>query len=183
MPRVTKVERAAKDYPESGIAKGDTYYHWKFRYGGLRRSKTYPKPSQLTQSDFLGQVYDLADRLSGLSVDMGVEEIKSEVEAIIEEIRALGEEQASKRDNMPYQLQDSGSGETLQNRADACEEWASNLEGIDLDFDDTDEALRGEIDTEGKTEEEIDAEVEEDRQSKIQELIDEISQYSSYDGE
>lgn len=54
MPRVHR-QKAAKDYPEHGIAKGDTYYRWAFRYGGKRKSKTYPRPSQLTQSK-LGDV-------------------------------------------------------------------------------------------------------------------------------
>lgn len=52
MPRV-KSQRANKDYPEHGIKRGDTYYKWSIRtgMGGTTYiSKTYPKPSQLTNS-------------------------------------------------------------------------------------------------------------------------------------
>ena len=50
MPRVKHVQSARKAIPSAGIEVGDSYYWWKFRYGGKRVSKTYPKRSQLTQS-------------------------------------------------------------------------------------------------------------------------------------
>ena len=34
MPRVS-TQKAAKDYPDQGIKKGDQYFHWKFRFGGV----------------------------------------------------------------------------------------------------------------------------------------------------
>ena len=34
MPRVHFVKKARKDYPSTGIQKGDSYYWWQFRYGG-----------------------------------------------------------------------------------------------------------------------------------------------------
>jgi hypothetical protein len=135
MPRVKK-QTAAKDYPEAGIKKGELYYSWKFRYGSLHRSKSYPKPSQLTQSDFLQQVYDINDEIASLEWS---EDIKSDVQDIIDRLTEIRDECEEKRSNMPDHLQDVGSGEILQNRYDALDEMISNLEAVDLDIDNEDE--------------------------------------------
>lgn len=123
MPRVAK-RTAAKAYPADGIAKGDVYYHWKIKmaYGGLvRRSKTYPRRSQLTLSDFLGQAYDLDDAVSAA-------ESPDDLDSLADDVRALGEEQADKLSNMPDGLQSGSTGELLQERADQCEEWATEID-------------------------------------------------------
>lgn len=134
MPRVYKVESARKDYPEAGIKKGDTYYHWEFRFGGKRKSKTYPKPSQLTQSAFLQQLYSIQE--IGLPAD---ESLKDIVEDIAGQLRDLGEEQQNSLDNMPEGLQQGSTGEMLQTRIDSCESVADEIENIDLSGPDTDE--------------------------------------------
>jgi hypothetical protein len=157
MARVHFVKKARKN--NSVVKKGESYYWWQFRFGGKHYSKTQPKQSQLTQSEFLSQVYDLNDRLSELSI---TDDIESEVQSIIDEIRSLGDECQDKRDNMPEQLQDSGSGEILQNRVDSCEDWASNLESIDLDVD---EDLK-----------------DDEKEERIQEILDEIQGFM-YEGE
>jgi hypothetical protein len=126
------VKKARKDYPSAGIKKGDSYYYWEFRFGGLHRSKIAPKRSQLTQSEFLGRIYDIEDRISNISGDTA-SDLQSQAEEIASEIRELAEEQEDKRSNMPDQLQDSAAGELLQNRADSCNEMADELENIDFD--------------------------------------------------
>jgi hypothetical protein len=96
------------------------------------------------------------------------DDLSSERDDIVSEINSLADEQEEKRNNMPEQLQDSGSGETLQNRYDSLQEWASNLEGVDCDVDDiTDES--SEVEKEAHTE-------------RLQEIIEELQSYS-YDGE
>ena len=55
--------KARKDYPNSGIKKGDTYYWWKFYKGPLYRSLSYPKRSQLTQSEYLSTIYETQEEL------------------------------------------------------------------------------------------------------------------------
>jgi len=77
MPKVHCVKAARKDYPECGIKKGDTYYWWKFRFGGKHESKTYPKQSQLTQSEFLSQVYALNERLEDLDASIYIDDPES----------------------------------------------------------------------------------------------------------
>lgn len=131
MPRVHHVKKARKKNPV--VDAGEEYYWWKFAFRPKQFSKTYPKRSQLTQSDFLSQVYDLEDdRIAKLSTDMSLEDLQSERDELVEEIRTLGEECQEKLDNMPEQLQYAPSGETLQNRVDECENWASELENIDI---------------------------------------------------
>lgn len=131
MPRVTFVKKARKDNP--ACKKGESYYWWAMmsggRYGPKRYSKTMPKPSQLTNSEFLGAFGDIEDEIGSLAAD---DSLESSVADIAQRIRELGEEQSNKKDNMPDALQEAATGELLQERADKCEEIASELEDIDF---------------------------------------------------
>ena len=159
--KVHFVKKARKDYPEDGIKKGESYYWWKPRYGGIRRSKTYPSRQELTQSEFLCRVYDIEDELSSIEIDIegkNKEEIEQEIrdtlESIISEIEELRDECEDKLYNMPEQLQDtSEAGILLQERIDALEDWISELEAIDISIEDND-----------------------DIQERVEEILDEISE-------
>jgi hypothetical protein len=86
MPKVTKV-RAAKDYPDKGIKKGEECYVWRIKLarGGMDcRSKTYPRPSQLNLG-FAGQIGDIG-------LDMGNCSDIEELRGFIDTIRELGVE-------------------------------------------------------------------------------------------
>jgi hypothetical protein len=131
MTRVHFVKKARKDYPDHDIKRGDSYYWWQFRFGGKNYSKISPKPSQLTQSDFLSQVYGFQEQLDDLTKENDVATLYEEVQSIAGDIRTLGEEQSDKLSNMPDSLQGGTIGELLQSRADACEDWASELEGVE----------------------------------------------------
>ena len=130
MPRVAK-RKARKDYPNSGIKKGDEYYYWKVKTGPASgcvcRSKTPPTPSQLN-TGFAGQVGEIE---ASLDAAEDVEGIRS----VIDEIRELGEEQQGKFDNMPEGLQQGDTGQLLEERAGQCEEWASNIESACDEYD------------------------------------------------
>jgi hypothetical protein len=125
MPRVTHVKKAAKD--NNCVKAGESYYWWKFRYGGKHRSKTYPRPSQLTQSNYLGQLYGFQERVEDFEVT-DRDDVVADLEEIKDDIQNLGEEQNEKRDNMPESLYDSSTGELLGERAEACEEMVTSLE-------------------------------------------------------
>lgn len=129
MPRVTHVKAARKAIPSAGIEVGQPYYWWKFRFGGKHVSKTYPKPSQLTQSDFLQQVYELNDRIEAVDESNAADEVAE----IISELENLASEQEDKLSNMPDSLQQAPTGELLQNRAYAVNDMVSELEGVDMD--------------------------------------------------
>lgn len=133
MPRVTTVKSARKSQGTCGkcgarIKEGDTYRWWKFRYGGRRvrcaKPECTPRASDLTQSAFYGQLYDLQDSLDEAIANKDADALRS----IADDLRSLGEECSSSRDNMPEGLQDSDTGELLQTRADECESRADELE-------------------------------------------------------
>ena len=73
MPRVHHVKRARKAVKSAGIKVGDSYYWWKFRYGGKHTSKTPPRQSQLTNSDKLSRAYAASESLEDIDVPAGVE--------------------------------------------------------------------------------------------------------------
>jgi len=164
MARATHVKKARKDIPGTDIKAGDSYYWWKFMVGGRGGPKHYskerPRLSQLTQSEYLGALYDLQDRLSALPADSS---LADEVQSLVDDIRQLGEDQTDKLNNMPDSLQQSSTGEMLQERADAMESAASELDGLDM----------SEYDKEGHGE---DYETEEEYwQAKLEEIHNSIS--------
>lgn len=131
MPRVTFVKKARKDNP---VAKaGESYYWWKFRYGGKRYSKTPPRPSQLTQSEYYGTIRALAEQTEDSNVE-GAEDIELMIESTRSDIEELQQETQDKLDNMPENLQYSPTGELLQERVDALEGAVSDLDSIDYEF-------------------------------------------------
>jgi hypothetical protein len=151
---------AQKDYPNAGIKKGESYYWWKFRFGGKIMSKTQPKASQLTQSEFLSQLYDIQDRLAEISGD-DITMLQGDVESISEELNQMAEECREKHDNMPEGLQEGEVGQMLEERADACENAASELDGVDFDIND-DQTFYDEVKEELEDDLELDSEVETD---------------------
>jgi hypothetical protein len=131
MPRVTHVKSARKDNPV--CQKGEPYFWWKFRYGGKRYSLTRPKPSQLTQSEYLGTVYGLQEQIEAwgsITNEDDLEMFKDEVRGQLEELRDTTEES---RENMPESLQESPTGELLQERYDALDEAVNEIDSIDAD--------------------------------------------------
>lgn len=130
---------AAKDYPNAGIAKGDKYWYVKIKTGPRSsremRQKEPFKRSQLTQSDYLAQLYDWEDSLAALDSMEGAE-------ALAEEIENLGSEQREKFDNMPEGLQQGDSGQMLERRAEACEAAAEAIREVIGEW----EAARDEFD-------------------------------------
>ena len=170
MPKVHFVKKARKDYPEAGIKKGESYYWWKFRYGGIQRSKTFPKKWQLTRSEFLSRVYQIEDELDNIDVIIEgkkPEEVETEIQSFIDEITMeideLKDECQEKLDNMPEQLQDSSdAGVLLQERIEALGNWIDCLESIDISID---EELKGE-----------------DLEDRVNEILGEISD-CCYEGE
>lgn len=126
MPRVHFVKKAQKDYRGDNIKRGESYYWWKFNYGHKQRSKTHPKPQQLTRSDFWIQVYDFQDELNDVQEQDSLQDIA-------DRIREFADEQEEKKNNMPESLQEGPIGELLTSRQDSLNEWADELEQMDAD--------------------------------------------------
>lgn len=142
MPRVqTRV--AAKDYPDAGIKKGDTYYYTKIKLqrGGIVKRSLRPfKRSELTMSDYLGQLYAWEDAKAEItSMD--------EAQDMADQIGNLGEEQQGKFDNMPEGLQQGDTGQTVEQRAQACEQAKTEIEDIISEWESAKSDWETEIET------------------------------------
>lgn len=182
MARANFVKAARKDIPGTGIKKGDSYYWWKFRFGGKRVSKTAPSRSDLTQSAFYGTLYEIEDRFGGGFAT--VDELQSEVENAISDLEALRDECQEKLDAMPDNLRDtSSSGELLQSRVDELDTLIDELNGLDFEVEEPDDEDDG-SDEKGEEESDEDydkrmAERDESRlqvaeEEAIERLLDEI---------
>lgn len=124
VPRLHFVKKARKDNP--AVKKGESYYWWKWRFRLKQYSRTRPRRSQMTQSDFLGQIYDLEDGLS--SEGISVEEVQDFC-TTLEDLRSQCEESLQ---NMPEHLQETSmSGQILQDRIEGLEEWGYEIESLD----------------------------------------------------
>lgn len=138
MPRVSS-QKAAKDYPSHGIMKGDTYYKWSFRYGGSYKSKTYPRSSQLTQSKY-SAVYGALEGLMDTCEDKTatIQDIVDNIESAASEIRDVAEE---------YNEADEAFGGhqgVNYERAESCEQCASELDDVENRFSGLDTFGEGE---------------------------------------
>lgn len=125
------------------IKKGEPYYWYQFKGSERTISRTAPKPSQLTRSGYLSQLYDLQDRLSSIRDDVNEpEDLSTAVDEIKTDLESLKEECEGSLGNMPEALQEtSSSGELLRERIDSLDNAISELDGIDCDdFEEIDEA-------------------------------------------
>jgi len=124
MPRVNRVNAARKARPDSGIAVGDSYYWWKFRYGGKHYSRTYPQRSDLTQSK-IGEVYAALEGLEPLIDNWdNLDNLKEQISEAADMIRQVAEEYTEADEAM------GGHGGIQQERADAVEQFADEVESV-----------------------------------------------------
>lgn len=145
MAKVTMVASARVDQGKCGkcgepITRGQQYLWWKFRTGSKHvrcmLAGCSPRPQELTQSEWTRQVLDFDDALAEIiskhrlrgDGEHDNEELATELEQLESEVRAFGEDQQSKLDNMPEQLQDGDTGNLLRDRADAMEAAADELQ-------------------------------------------------------
>jgi len=146
MPKVHKVQRAQKPKPECDVKVGDTYYWWSNMVSGrgVRRcSKTYPTRSQLTMSEFWQDVYGIQDDMGRCSVETA-EDLTVERDDWAQRARDVAQETQDKLDNMPDSLRDGDVGTLMQERIEAMEAWADDIENVDIpDRDDFDEGEDG----------------------------------------
>ncbi len=113
---------------------------------------------------------ELQERISEISAD---DSLPSEVEDVISEIESLRDEQQEKLDNMPESLQSAPTGELLQERYDALDAWAGELQSLDLcEPDDEDDADKDEAGEEPEREN-FSAEDYEGSEEKAQAAFDE----------
>ena len=131
MPKVTRVESARKARPESGIRVGDSYYWWQFMRGPRMNSKTPPRPSQLTRSEFMVPYLQALEALGDLN-DSGDlrEDLAPALRIIVDDLESLRDETQDKLDNMPESLQQGDTGQLLEERVANLEQFIPELERL-----------------------------------------------------
>lgn len=127
MPKVTHVKKARKADKAHGIKKGDSYYWWKFRNGGRCVSKIYPKPSQLTRSEFWSTVYSLSEGETPSTKEAFIDD-KADIITQLEELKDSCDD---KFNNMPDSLQQGPTGVLLEERVSALDDAISEIEAVD----------------------------------------------------
>lgn len=170
MARATFVKKAAKDYPEHGIKKGESYWWWSFRFGGKFYSKKEPRPSQLTQSEFASTVLALQEAAD----DDGpttIEEFESKRDELVSSLQDLASETREKFDNMPEGLQQGDTGSLLEERADAVDQAESDISCVEVDFDESDFEIEREEDESDEDFEDRQKEVEQEKEEKLEEAV------------
>jgi len=155
------------------ISKGENYYRFKltrFSPVQIRCLDCKPKPSEMTTSEFLSQVYEIEERIGELAnYEIGeIEDVIGELEDIISELENLRDETEEKLYNLPEQFQDGDVGMLLQERIDSLETMIEELEDYKSRLEDLAEDI-GE------------GEIEEDIKEEFELIIDEVSSIS-YEG-
>lgn len=143
MARAHFVKKARKN--NSAVKKGESYWWWSFRFGPKHYSKTPPKPSQLTQSDYLSQFYACQEQFEELGSGNAPEGLADALRELGSGIEELGAEQEGKVDNMPDGLQEGDTGELLRQRAETCETLADELENAAEEIKSAGEELSNQI--------------------------------------
>lgn len=159
------------------INKGESYYHWALFRSPTQYSKTAPKQSQLTGSEFLSSIYALSEDLAEFDCSE-ISEVEEKRDEFISQLEEMRDECQEKLDNMPESLQYAPSGEILQSRIDGLEEMISEFENISVE-----ELDEFEYEDNGDDDEEEQKEIwEAERQEVIDEAIGEM-QNIEYGGE
>ena len=128
------VTREDIDRAKAGEAGAASYWKWAFRYGGTYYSKRQPRPSQLTQSEYLGAVYALQEEIEDAAPD-DADDLAHLQEDWASRANEIAEDTQEKLYNMPEGLQEGPTGELLAERVEAMEAWAAELEAVDTDYD------------------------------------------------
>lgn len=168
------------------IAKGESYYWWQFQNSPKQYSKTPPRASELTQSAYYSTLYGITEQIEDFSCD-SAEEFSEFVENIKTELEELRDTTQESLDNMPENLQYSPTAELLQERVDSLESGISEIESIDVDYEEKDEeeleelvAEENSIDTEDEnwkdeiSSEQLDEKRQELESEWVQEKLEEL---------
>lgn len=162
-------------------------YRWaKGRYGPKMVRCMSPscsfKQSELTTSEYSSRLLEAQEAFESAVIDAAsIDDLKSAQSDAVAAVRELSDEQREKLDNMPEGLQQGDTGQLLEQRADACESLADELEGVDIEEPENTgeeewEAFAEENDMEQGEDEEPDAyegRVREQQDERIKTAVDE----------
>lgn len=157
MPRVTSHKSQGRSAEPMScqrcsepIVKGEEYYQWSIKQqrGGIVRrqhvSHGSPRPSQLTVSQ-LSQVYSAIEGAQDSVAAAGdPSEVREALEECKGEMENIRDEFQSNLDNMPEGLQQGDTGQLIQERVEALEEFENELDSAIGEIEDADEPEDGE---------------------------------------
>ena len=127
----TKVHLVKKSRVDNAAVKrGDPYYWWKLPFGEKTVSATYPARSQLTNSDYLGCVFDLEDQVYEIEVD-NAEDFEAMLEEVTEVISDIQEQVQANYDNMAPMLHAAPNGRLLAQRLIVIPQVLEELDALD----------------------------------------------------
>lgn len=173
---LSKIDKTIPDNKDDQIliAKGEPYWWWQFMHGGKHYSKTQPRPSQLTQSGFLSTLYEVQERIVDFECD-NKDDFDSFRDEVVSDLQSLLDDTQSSLDSMPEHLQESS---VSYERIPALEEYISELEGIECDYDE--DELRDEVkeENEDADEDAIEELLKEKIQEKVNDAIEELQNCS-----
>lgn len=185
MARLHYVKKAQKDYPEHNIKAGQEYWWIKFKVGRggiLRRFTTRPRPSQLTNSEFLGGVLSAMETFEdNVNAADEFSELESARDECVSELEQIKDDTDSKFNNMPEGLQQGDTGQLLEGRVSSLDDLISSLQDVDIpNLERTDDKDEDDEDSEEEAEESDDS--DDDYDSQLQTTKDELLGLS-YEGE
>lgn len=161
MPRVNTATKSSQgkeiscDTCHKPIVKGEKYFHWKFRFGGKHTQHEAcgrPRQSQLTQSK-MSQAYAAIESVEDiLATCPDACDVAEALRSAASEIESCKDEYQGSFDNMPENFQSGSTGEELQEKISALEEFQSELESAadecdDIDNEDAEDADEGDEDS------------------------------------
>lgn len=114
------------------INKGEQYIKHSMNFGPTKvRCIDHPfKRADLTSSEYLQTIYSLQDDTSfEATCSEDLEQLRDDM---INEIESLKDETESRLYNMPDSLQESPTGELLQERISSMEDALSDLESLEI---------------------------------------------------
>ncbi len=128
------------------IAVGEEYIFFKPRYGGKRIRCTRPecrfRPSEMTSSDKLSQVYavqenfdDISSSTSWVDIDSsGLRDIASELSNAASEVQDVADGYNESAENIRNSFSASSVADECEEKANECEEWANALEEASINI-------------------------------------------------
>lgn len=152
MPRVkeVKLRKPVKcDRCRKKLKPGDRAIKWKTRNGFARFSSTLharclgcrPKPSELVSSDFVRAMMEMEESIP--SMVESVDDARALLEELQSSIEGLKSDEQDKYDNMPGSLQQSPTGQLIEERIAKLDELEGEIrnklddlpDGEETDFD------------------------------------------------
>lgn len=124
--------KAAKDYPEHGIVKGQLYYHWAAFRGPKQMSATPPRPSQVTSNSKLSALYSATESLEdALREAANLDDIQDALDQCASEVGEVIDEYRESISNME---------ETFTGGSPLIDEFTENADALEAFADELNEA-------------------------------------------